>query len=179
VLGLLGFYDELNRSPGQPNGSLRAAVRPTGEPDEAALVSYLDAGHVLLDVMEHGCDALTGSAHRHSAGCSSLLTDGAWLWRKDFPHYVETHHVALPEAFTGRVRGLGHQMPALVAADFDRQADDALAAVGWASLVPWASPAPVLEPTAPAVMSKAEFDAEQRRSHPGRRRDKPRKPRRA
>uniref|UniRef100_A0AAU2A0P4 Uncharacterized protein n=1 Tax=Streptomyces sp. NBC_00093 TaxID=2975649 RepID=A0AAU2A0P4_9ACTN len=53
-------------------------------------MAYLDAGHVLIDVMEAGHDAITGRAHRHSLGCSSLVTDGTWLWRLDFPHYVET-----------------------------------------------------------------------------------------
>ncbi|MGW3652246.1 hypothetical protein [Streptomyces sp. NPDC000878] len=118
LLGLLGFYDELDNSPGRPNGSIHDAVRPVGEPDEADLVAYLDAGHVLIDVMEAGHDVVTGSAHRHSLGCSSLVTDGTWLWRLDLPHYVETHHVLLPEAFIEHVRGLNHRMPALIAAQF-------------------------------------------------------------
>jgi len=87
VLGLLGFYDELDNRSGRPNGSIRDAVRPVGEPDEADLVAYLDGGHVLIDVMEGGHDVITGSTHRRSSGCSSLLTDGTWLWRQDFPHY--------------------------------------------------------------------------------------------
>lgn len=118
MLGLLGFYDELDNRPGRPNGSIRDAVQPVGEPDEADLVAYLDAGHVLIDVMEAGHDVVTGNAHRHSLGCSSPVTDGTWLWRLDFPHYVETHHVLLPEEFVEHVRGLNHQMPALIAAQF-------------------------------------------------------------
>ncbi|MFJ3422000.1 hypothetical protein ACIPN8_37310 [Streptomyces sp. NPDC086082] len=61
MLGLLGFYDELDNRPGRPNGSIRDAVRPVGEPDEADLVAYLDTGHVLIDVMEAGHDVITGS----------------------------------------------------------------------------------------------------------------------
>ncbi|MFF3376124.1 hypothetical protein ACFYXF_24605 [Streptomyces sp. NPDC002680] len=137
LLGLLGFYDELDNRPGQPNGSVHDAVRPVGEPDEADLVAYLDAGHVLIDVMEAGHDAITGRAHRHSLGCSSLVTDGTWLWRLDFPHYVETHHVLLPEAFTAHVRGLNHRMPALVAAHFAPRCNATLPLVGWASARPW------------------------------------------
>ncbi|WP_406131264.1 hypothetical protein [Streptomyces sp. NBC_00989] len=48
MLGLLGFYDELDNCSGRPNGSIRDAVRPVGERDEADLVAYLDSGHVLL-----------------------------------------------------------------------------------------------------------------------------------
>jgi hypothetical protein len=137
VLGLLGFYDELDDLPGRPNGSIHDAVRPTGEPDEAELVAYLDAGHRLLDVMEAGSDVITGRVHRRSAGCSSLVTDGTWLWRQDFPHYVETHHVLLPEAFIGHVRGLNHRMPALVTAQFAPHYNETMPLIGWASAVPW------------------------------------------
>ncbi|MEU4279775.1 hypothetical protein AB0F57_33420 [Streptomyces tanashiensis] len=68
-------------------------------------MAYLDADHVLVDVMEAGHDN-TGGAHRHSPGLSSLVTDGTWLWRQDFPHYLETHHVSLPERFLEHVRSL-------------------------------------------------------------------------
>ncbi|MFC9426345.1 hypothetical protein [Streptomyces sp. NPDC056987] len=148
MLGLLGFYDELDAGPGsgQPNGSLHDALRATGEPDEADLVAYLDAGHYLIDVMESGRDVLTGRPHRHSAGCSSLLTDGTWLWRQDFPHYVETHHAALPEEFTEHVRGQGYRMPPLIGAEFAPHYDETMPVVGWTSLVPWRSPAAVLDP---------------------------------
>ncbi|MFJ1555082.1 hypothetical protein [Streptomyces mirabilis] len=61
MLGLLGFYDELDHRTGRPD-SIRDAVQPVGEPDEAELVAYLDAGHVLIDVMEAGRDVITGSS---------------------------------------------------------------------------------------------------------------------
>ncbi|MEU3446808.1 HD domain-containing protein [Streptomyces thermolilacinus] len=159
VLGLLGFYDEFESRPGQPNGSIRDAVRSVGEPDEARLVAYLDAGHVLLDVMEGGRDVLTGEPHRHSAGCSSLYTDGAWLWRQDLPHYVETHHVRLPDAFLDHVRALDHRMPPLVTERFAPYCNATLPLVGWGSAVPWRATVPVIEPRPRLVTSKAEFDA--------------------
>ncbi|MFI6771426.1 hypothetical protein [Streptomyces sp. NPDC050355] len=180
MLGLLGFYDELDNCPDQPNGSIRDAVQPVGEPDEADLVAYLDAGHGLIDVMEAGHDVLTGSAHRHSLGCSSLVTDGAWLWRQDFPHYVEMHHVQLPEAFIEHVRVLNYQMPALITAKFAPHYNETMPVVGWASAVPWPSTVAVLEPEPRAVTSKAEFDAAmlaQERNRPNGNWAKPRKPR--
>jgi hypothetical protein len=182
VLGLLGFYDELDNRPGQPNGSIHDGVQHAGEPDEADLVTYLDAGHVLIDVMEGGRDVITGSAHRHSLGCASLVTDGTWLWRLDFPHYVETHHVLLPEAFTEHVRGLNYQMPTLITAQFAPHYNETMPLVGWASAVPWRSTEAVLEPEPREVMSKIEFDAAllaQARNRPRGNWTKPRKPRRA
>ncbi|MFJ1932745.1 hypothetical protein ACIOGZ_08735 [Kitasatospora sp. NPDC088160] len=182
MLGLLGFYGELDNRCGQPNGSIHDAVRPVGKSDEADLVAYLDAGHILIDVMEAGRDAITGSAHRHSPGCSSLTTDGTWLWRQDFPHYVETHHVSLPEAFVEHVRSLNYRMPTITVAQFAPRYDETMPLVGWASAVPWRSTAALLVPEPRAVISKGEFDAAtlaQTRSRPHGSWGKPRKPWRA
>lgn len=181
MLGLLGFYDELAKFPGQPNGSIRDAVQDAGEPDEADLVAYLDAGHVLIDVMESAADAITETNHRHSQGCSSPVTDGTWLWRRDLPHYVETHHVLLPEAFLEHVRRLNYHMPALISAQFAAHYNQTMPAIGWDTAVPWRSITPVLEPAPPTVMSKALFDAAtlaQQRNRPEGKWNKPRKPRR-
>ncbi|WP_280872099.1 hypothetical protein [Streptomyces sp. MJP52] len=181
MLGLLGFYDELDKHPGQPNGSIHDAVRPVGEPDETDLVAYLDAGHVLLDVMEGGCDIITGNPHRHGLGCSSPVTDGTWLWRLDTPHYLETHHVLLPEAFLEHVRGLNYRMPALVTEQFAPRYNATMPLIGWASAVPWQSTEAVREPEPRVVTSKAEFDAAvlaQARNRPHGHWSKPRKPRR-
>ncbi|MFD8749398.1 hypothetical protein ACFV0O_00200 [Kitasatospora sp. NPDC059577] len=182
MLGLLGFYDELDNRSGQPNGSIRDAVRPVGEPDEMDLVAYLDAGHVLIDVMEAGHDVITGSTHRHSPGCSSLVTDGEWLWRQDFPHYVETHHVSLPDAFLEHVRGLNHRIPVVTVAQFAPHYDETMPLVGWASAVPWRSTATTLVPEPRTLTSKAQFDAAmsaQDRNRPDGSRGKRRKPRKA
>ncbi|WP_046508481.1 hypothetical protein [Streptomyces odonnellii] len=65
-------------------------------------MSYLDVGHHLTYFMEGGVDVLTGETHRHSSGCSSLVTDGMWIWRADFAHYLEVYHVPLPTDFLAR-----------------------------------------------------------------------------
>lgn len=182
MLGLLGFYDELDNRSSQPNGSICDAVRPVGEPDEPDLVTYLDAGYVLIDVMEAGHDVITGSAHRHSPGCSSLVTDGAWLWRQDFPHYLETHHVSLPVTFLEHVRGLNYQTPTITIAQFAPHYNETMPTVGWASAVPWRSTATTLVPEPRDVISKAQFDATmpaQGRNRPHGSWGKRRKPRKA
>ncbi|WP_051722529.1 hypothetical protein [Streptomyces albus] len=109
--------------------------------------------------MEAGCDVLTGRAHRHSLGCSSPVTDGTWLWRLDLPHYVETHHGLLPEAFIEHARGLSYRMPALITAEFAPHYNETLPLVGWASTVPWQATAAVFEPEPRPGVGKAEFDA--------------------
>lgn len=39
---------------------------------------------------EKASSKVIGRAHRHSSGCSSLVTDGTWLGRQNLPHSVET-----------------------------------------------------------------------------------------
>lgn len=89
----------------------------------------------------------------------SLLHHSAGHHRKDFPHYVETHHVLLPQTFVEHVRGLNFQMPALVTAQFAPHCNETMPLVGWSSAAPWRSTEAVLEPEPRAVTSKAEFDA--------------------
>ncbi|MES4903247.1 MULTISPECIES: hypothetical protein [unclassified Streptomyces] len=132
--------------------------------------------------MEAGHDVITGSAHRHSLGCSSLVTDGTWLWRQDFPHYVETHHALLPKAFTQHVRDLNYRMAAIITARFAPHDNETMPLVGWASAVPWRSTTAVLEPGPRTVTTKAEFDAAtlaRKRNRPHGVWAKPRKSRRA
>jgi hypothetical protein len=150
--------------------------------DDEVESSILDAGHILIDVMEAGHDVITGGTHRHSPGCSSPVTDGAWLWRKDFPHYLETHHVTGPERFLDHVRGPNHQMPAITVAQFAPHYDETMPLVGRASAVPWRSTATTLVSEPRAVTSKAQFEAEmlaQDRNRPHGSWSKRRKPRKA
>ncbi|MEU5402263.1 hypothetical protein ABZ348_23540 [Streptomyces sp. NPDC005963] len=180
MLGLLGFYDELAEGGHQPNGPLSDAVSALGTGDESAVVAYLDAGHCVLDVTEGVVDVLTGIAHRHSGGGSSHCTDGAWLWRKDFSHYLESHHVLLPLPFLHRVRGLSYRMQPLVCADFGPRYDSVAARIGWPVAPAWRSRTAVLEPPADRAMSKAEYDEvmrERTRQRPSGRWATPRKPR--
>lgn len=179
MLKLLGFFEELGYAGELANGSLRTQVQPVGEPDEVRIVEYLDVGHRITAFMEAGVDALAGSVHRHTSGCSSLVTDGEWMWRADFAHYLETYHVPLPAAFTARVRGLRHQMPDLDSADFAPRWNDTLLNLGWGSVGPWDAAQEVLRPGPRAVLTRAEFVARARQEQPaGPWGKSPRKPRR-
>ncbi|MEU2300269.1 hypothetical protein [Streptomyces antibioticus] len=175
---LLGFFDDFGHPAALATGPLRSQVRASGEPDEARIVEYLDTGHRLTHFMEAGFDVLTGEAHRHTSGCSSLVTDGLWVWRADFAHYLEAYHVPLPAAFTARVRRLDHRMPDLVGADFAPVHDELVRAFGWTGVEPW-DVTSVLRPEPRAVATRAEFVARVRRERPAGPWGKaPRKPRR-
>jgi hypothetical protein len=178
MLRLLGFFDDFGPPAGSSAGPLAAQVRASGEPDEAEIVEYVDSGHRLTHFMEAGVDVLTGEAHWHTSGCSSLVTDGVWVWRADFAHYLEAYHVPLPAAFLARVRRLHHRMPDLVGADFAPVFDEIVRGFGWTEVDPWDAET-VLRPQPRTVLTRAEFAARARRERPvGPWGKAPRKPRR-
>lgn len=178
MLKLLGFFDDFGYSGELSAGPLGGQVQASGEPDEAEIVRYLDVGHHLTYFMEAGVDVLTGEVHRHTSGCSSLVTDGMWVWRADFAHYLEAYHVPLPAAFVARVRGLHHQMPALVGVDFAPVFDEIILGFGRTEIEPWDADS-VLRPQPRVVPTRAEFVAGARQERPAGSWGKaPRKPRR-
>ncbi|MFD8425903.1 hypothetical protein [Streptomyces sp. NPDC059466] len=178
VLRLLGFFEDFGYSSELTAGPLGPQVQAAGEPDEAEIVEYLDVGHHLTYFMEAGVDVVTGEVHRHTSGCSSLVTDGMWVWRADFAHYLEAYHVPLPAAFVARVRGLRYQMPDLVGADFAPVFHEIVLRFGWTNVGPWDAES-LLRPKPRAVSTRAEFVARVRQERPAGPWGKaPRKPRR-
>lgn len=178
MLKLLGFFDDFGYFGEMAAGPLGAQVSASSEPDEAEIVEYLDTGHHLTHFMEAGVDVFTGEAHRHTSGCSSLVTDGVWVWRADFAHYLEAYHVPLPADFLARVRGFRHRMPDLVGADFAPVFGELTLAFGWTHVDPWDAES-VLRPQPRAVLTRAEFVSRARRERPAGPWGKaPRKPRR-
>jgi hypothetical protein len=179
MLRLLGFFDDFGYPSELAAGPLAVQVQASGEPDEAEIVEYLDTGHHLTYFMEAGVDVLTGEVHRHTSGCSSLVTDGMWVWRADFAHYLEAYHVPLPAAFIARVRQLHHRMPDLVGADFAPVFAEIVLGFGWTEVDPWDTET-VLRPQPRTVPTRAEFVARVRQERPvGSWGKAPRKPRRS
>ncbi|KUM84106.1 hypothetical protein AQI94_32715 [Streptomyces pseudovenezuelae] len=178
MLRLLGFFDDFGYPSALATGPLKAQVQASGEPDEAEIVEYLDVGHHLTYFMEAGVDVVTGEVHRHTDGCSSLVTDGMWVWRADFAHYLEAYHVPLPATFVARVRGLRYQMPDLVGADFAPVFDEIVLGFGWTDVEPWDAGS-VRRSQPRSVPTRAEFIARIRQERPaGPWGNAPRKPRR-
>lgn len=120
MLKRLGFYREFYPGTGSSLPSIHDEVRPTGVAEESAIVEYLRAGNMIAAVMEGMADVIDGELFRGSSGCSSLLTDGVWLWRQDLAHYVERHHVPVPDDFLRFVGESGFRMPVLSDSDLVR-----------------------------------------------------------
>jgi hypothetical protein len=177
VLELVGLYEEFGYPTEVATGRLTEQVQSSGELDEEHLVAYLDVGHRLTHFMEWGADIISGQSHRHSPGCSSLTTDGNWLWRADLAHYLETYHVPLPAAFLDRIRGLRYEMPELMGADFAPLYRETSLKFEWGEGD--FDPDSVLPPPPRAVLTQAEYVASLRQERPvGRWGKGPRKPQR-
>lgn len=125
MLKALGFYKEF-KADNISGDSILDAQRPAGDVDEQLLLTYLAAGHVLLDVMEVRRDVLDGAEQGRSG---SLVTDGAWIWREDLVHYVQKYHVRLPEAFLQHARLLAFAVPDLTEESLRALMDDARSAL--------------------------------------------------
>jgi hypothetical protein len=80
---------------------------------ESKIVEYLRSGHLLSAVMEGMLDTFDGTPFPEGSGCSSLLTDGTWLWRRDLAHYVERYHVEVPDDFVLALVESAFRMPDL------------------------------------------------------------------
>ena len=105
-----GMFIELSQgSHPMPALSIKDHIAPQPLPDKDQVVAYLKAGYFLIDMMDLENDPLDPT--RQVMNGSSILTDGEWLWRKDFAYYVRKHNVAVPEDFLARIRGNGYAVP--------------------------------------------------------------------
>ncbi|MFF8014019.1 hypothetical protein [Streptomyces sp. NPDC007929] len=109
----VGFFSEL--SPGwglAETGSIKDAVRPSGEPDENRILEYLRNGQGIWSEMSAGPDVLDPDGP-DLPGIGSMYTDGTWIWREDLCYYLATYHVALPDDFVKHIRALDYTAPAV------------------------------------------------------------------
>lgn len=109
----VGFFSEL--SPGwglTETGSIKDAVRPSGEPDENRILEYFRSGTGIWSEMSAGPDVLDPDGP-DMPGIGSMYTDGTWIWREDLRYYVATYHVSLPDEFVKRIRAMDYTAPAV------------------------------------------------------------------
>ncbi|MGI5427830.1 hypothetical protein [Streptomyces sp. CA-179760] len=107
----VGFFSELSPGWGMTEtGSIKDAVRASGEPDENRILEYLRRGTGIWSEMSAGPDVLDHGAPL-LPGIGSLFTDGTWIWREDLPYYVTKYHLSLPDDFVEHIRALSYEAP--------------------------------------------------------------------
>ncbi|MEU8607371.1 hypothetical protein AB0C29_05155 [Actinoplanes sp. NPDC048791] len=112
MMKLAGMFVELGRlRPPTPQPSILAGVASAPLPDVDAVVAYLRGGHKLIAAMDLQDDVFD-PAHQILNG-SSILTDGDWLWRHDYAHYVGRHDVEVPPEFLDLIRSRDYAVPEL------------------------------------------------------------------
>ena len=107
----VGFYREFRGGkPHEP--SLREVVQVDAQPEDGNIVRYLKMGKVLIatggvvgDVLdvEHG---IIGAPH--------ILTDATYAWPAILAHYVEHHHIRLPDEFVSHMARNGWEVPSTI-----------------------------------------------------------------
>ncbi len=107
----VGFVQEFFAEPVDLPGihELTRSDSPDWQATAAFAVTYLAAGTVVAAFTETE-PCLLGCGE-NLVGCSSLLTDGSWVWRGDLRHYVGRHGVTLPAGFVERMREFDGKPP--------------------------------------------------------------------
>ncbi|MFD5596727.1 hypothetical protein [Streptomyces griseorubiginosus] len=75
----------------------------------AFAVAYLAAAPMVAAFTE--TEQCLQGCGENLVGCSSLFTDGCWVWRGDLGHYVGRHGVTLPVGFVERMREFDGKPP--------------------------------------------------------------------
>jgi hypothetical protein len=113
MLSTVGFFRE--QSAGSPSSvfeaSIHDCVRNKALGDEDKICRYVDSGVVVMDVMDAELDVISGD--HYISGASSILTDGKWIWRKDFAYYLRRYELAIPDEFTAHIRSSEYVVPTL------------------------------------------------------------------
>ncbi|MEU0965519.1 hypothetical protein ABZ357_08785 [Streptomyces sp. NPDC005917] len=107
----VGFVREFFKVPVDLPGIHELTRSDSGEWQETAAlaVPYLAGSPVVAEFTE--TDRCLLGCGENLVGCSSLFTDGAWVWRRDLGHYVGRHGVLLPSEFVERMRGFDWKPP--------------------------------------------------------------------
>ncbi len=105
-----GMFAELSqaRYP-TPTPKIRDNVATAPLTDADAVMAYLDAGHVLIDIMDIEDDPFNPA--QQILNGSTMITDGEWLWRQDFTYYIRYHDVAVPPEFLAAIRARNYVVP--------------------------------------------------------------------
>jgi hypothetical protein len=97
---------------GTPEGISEIVDTSRNPPDLALLVNYLQQGHTGASVSTFGVPLLC-------TVCGAVLeewstfqqVDGLWNWPGVMHHYVEFHHVRLPDRLVERIRANEYRVP--------------------------------------------------------------------
>ncbi|MCT7325480.1 hypothetical protein [Ralstonia mojiangensis] len=94
---VVGLFRELSGSANQTIQTIHDVVGGLPWDNVPAVVTYLQSGVPVFDVMEASVDPFDKSVQ--IPGGPSLISDGFWIWRNDLAYFVEKYRVGLPEEF--------------------------------------------------------------------------------
>lgn len=103
----VGFFRDLSYGHGT-SVSLDEARRDRPAADEAAIVAYLESGHLY-----RAGDRLATNLGGDVLGPADILTDGLYLWPAQLAAQVRDDHVRLPRHFIRHARANGFRVPSV------------------------------------------------------------------
>ena len=80
-----------------------------GEEARPLVARYLQSGTIVLALMEHTTDVISGSFD--VSGGSAVLTDGTYYWRCDASEYVATYGIEIGQEALEHMRQRGWNAP--------------------------------------------------------------------
>lgn len=98
----IGVFRDLGWGMSANLPALNEVVYSISPEDSAVVAHYLGSAKPFFDVMEAVRDPLDRAVT--ISGGSSLICDGAWLWRYDLAYFVSRYRVAVPEEFVRHAR---------------------------------------------------------------------------
>lgn len=94
----LGFFSENNLTMAD-NGSIKQHIVKEVNYDKNKIISYLNKGKKEATCPKVVKDILTDKLISTSF---SVFTDGEYVWKSDFIHYIENYNIKLPEDFIAK-----------------------------------------------------------------------------
>jgi hypothetical protein len=109
MLKLIGYWKEPDSPPEWPDPRY-FVDEDWGKDSRGAIVDYLRSGVVVHEFL--GCSTCRfGACVPDELMGNRELSDGAWLWPEGLAHYVERHHVKLPDEYLEHMRQGQFQVP--------------------------------------------------------------------
>ncbi len=102
---------------------LRDAVADHEIADRQRVLTYMRTAPGIFDVLDVETDLIDQTERIMSA--SSLISDGAWVWRVDSIHYLAKYELEIPVDFLHHVRQRGFVPPTSI--EFTSEIEEAIA----------------------------------------------------
>ena len=109
MLKLIGYWKDTN-SPHEWPDPRHVVDEDWGKDSRSTIVNYLSSGVVVHEFLGYSSCRFGACVPDELMG-SREFSDGVWIWPEGLAHYVEHHHVKLPDDFLQHLRQARFRVP--------------------------------------------------------------------